>query len=62
MQEMGWIIDGEKGWLFKTAGLFHWQDWLLLNLFECCCESNLIQRNQADKEDRRLMQVPYKRI
>ena len=31
------------------------QDWFLLNLFEGWCESNLIQRNQADKEDKRLL-------
>lgn len=45
-----------------TVVLFHWQDWFLLNLFECWCESNLIQRNQADKEARRLLSLPRRRI
>ena len=52
---MGLVIDGEKSLPSKTVGLFHWQDWFLLNLFECWCISNLIQRNQADKKDRRLL-------
>jgi hypothetical protein len=54
-QDVGRVVDGKKSLPSKAAELFHWEDWFLLNLLECWYVSDLIQRDQVDKEARRLM-------